>query len=294
MCESARCDCRCPYASPDVCVCDPWPARYRRPWCWASQGRFSSRRSRRRWWSPRTPPASRRAPSNRRRATRASRGNRGPVGEQGPQGEQGIQGRRGPPGNAGVPGEQGIPGPPGEPGAEGEQGPEGIPGPEGPQRARGAARSGRSAGCQRGCKGRKGRQGPQGPRAQGPEGPAGADGRPGQDGDDGARGPAGPEGPTTTSVVRATQEYERVPAGEVLPPVTAACPATRALVGGGGSVVLDSEGESERPVAPAVLVSSRPDDVENPRAWVVTAVAVRGAPVTVEAFAVCGPVQDGP
>ncbi len=80
--------------------------------------------------------------------------------------------------------------------------------------------------------------------------------------------------------------------GDVLSPVTAACPAGSALLGGGGSVVLDAD---EDRLAPAVLASTRPDDIENPRAWEVTAVATRGGrSVTVEAFAMCGPVQDVP
>ena len=91
-------------------------------------------------------------------------------------------------------------------------------------------------------------------------------------------------------MVRAAQVFENVAAGDVLPPVTAACPSGSALLGGGGSVVLDADQER---LAPAALVSTRPDDIENPRAWQVTAVATRGGrPVTVEAFAMCGPVQD--
>jgi hypothetical protein len=152
-------------------------------------------------------------------------------------------------------------------GPTGPMGDMGTPGSNGPQGAAGAA----------------GPQGPSGPTGPvGPAGPTGPAGPAGPKGATGATGPTGPQGPPGSGVVSAweiitaTQTFTLTNAGPVT--VTASCPATKHILGGGFSF------SSGNPTS--VTNQSFPS---NSTTWTATFTTASGAPVPLTAitYAIC-------
>jgi hypothetical protein len=173
------------------------------------------------------------------------------AGQVGPAGKDGAT-VYGPKGDPGPPGEQGPAGPPGRDGS-GNQGPQGAPGPQGPPGGVGPA----------------GATGPQGPK-----GDPGDTGQQGGPGPPGATGPQGPPGLANVETETASEAWAATSPGQT----TVSCPSGKAAIGGGFS----------GPAGSLAIRSSRPTDTAN--GWIVHGDNTSGAPVTVEAWAVCATV----
>jgi hypothetical protein len=188
-------------------------------------------------------------------------------GPPGPRGESGPQGPRGPAGP------QGPAGPRGPAGAVGPLGPAGPQGPVGPQGAAGAD-------------GPQGSVGPQGPAgAQGPQGDPGPQGPQGNPGPQGPQGDPGPQGPPGVGGVNGYERVNGAASGsnETSPKtVTADCPSSKSVVGGGMLVTVASGN-----VAEITTVESRATDDDT---WTITAAEDQDSQVddwSLRAFAVC-------
>ena len=142
----------------------------------------------------------------------------GPTGNPGPEGPQGPAGADGAVGPQGPAGADGAVGPQGPAGADGADGADGAIGPQGPAGADGAD----------GADGANGLDG-----AVGPQGPAGADGA---DGAVGPQGPAGADGADGVSGYQIVSSSGTSGFFASTFAVTAACPAGKSVVGGGGNV----------------------------------------------------------
>jgi len=162
----------------------------------------------------------------------------------GPAGPSGAAGPPGAAGPAGATGPQGIAGPPGIPGAPGPEGPRGAAGPPGAQATS---------------------EGPPGP--PGPQGPAGETGPAGPEGPAGPQGPPGPKGPPGLSgielIVRSTFARE----------LSVQCPAGKAALNAGFSVMEEGEEEEDdddgraTELVPIMANGAKPGSGQLPTGW---------------------------
>ena len=204
-----------------------------------------------------------------------------PTGATGPKGDQGDIGPQGPNGSAGIKGETGSQGPKGDRGAIGNnglQGPKGDTGslgsigPQGPKGDTGATGdTGDTGGTglqgpqgNTGAKGNTGSQGPQGNTgakgntgSQGPKGNTGANGNTGSQGPKGDIGISGYEIVTNTSVSNSFGFKE----------VTATCPGTKQVLGGGTFI--------NTPTSRVATLDSRPT-MTSPAGWTASAGETEG------------------
>lgn len=155
-------------------------------------------------------------------------------------------------------------------GATGPMGEMGDPGATGPQGAAGAT----------GATGAQGPPGPAGPT--GPTGPAGPAGPTGPKGATGATGPTGPQGPPGTGVVSAweivtvTQTFNLNGGGIAPVTVSASCPNTKHILGGGFSF---SSGDPT-----SVTDQSYPSSATT---WTATFTSASVVPLTAVVYAIC-------
>jgi hypothetical protein len=129
--------------------------------------------------------------------------------------------------------------------------------------------------------GPRGPQGGQGPTGSvGPRGPQGAVGMPGQPGGKGPRGYQGAEGPPGAGVISQHTYSEAVP-GKSTATLSADCPSTTRVLGGGASY--------DAVYYWLEVIESAPADYST--GWVVTFRNIQDGPLTGTVWALCAPIS---